>query len=118
MDYTEIKINILGTEWNVLYHTIEENESFASCDGYCDPSAKKIHFRKYTETEDFRGYENRELLQKKTLRHEIIHAFMFESGLWRNTGDVETWAMNEEMVDWIAIQMPKMVKAMQDAGAM
>lgn len=27
-------------------------------------------------------------------------------------------AKKEEMVDWIARQMPKMVKAMQDAGAM
>lgn len=111
-------INILGERWVIFYETIEENPAFEECDGYCDCSARKIYYRKYTEPENFRGYENRDLMQRKTLRHEIIHAFMYESGLWRNTSDIETWSMNEEMVDWIAIQFPKMQDAFRQAGAL
>lgn len=44
---------------------------------------------------------------KIVLRHEIIHAFMYESGLWTNC-DWHT----EEMVDWFAIQMPKILNVM------
>ena len=39
----------------------------------------------------------------------MIHAFMFESGLDCNSNNVEGWARNEEMVDWMAIQMPKIM---------
>ena len=41
------------------------------------------------------------------LRHEIIHAFLFESGLECNSLKTYNWAENEEMVDWFAIQSPK-----------
>ena len=34
---------------------------------------------------------------------------MFESGLDCNSNNVEGWARNEEMVDWMAIQMPKIM---------
>lgn len=61
------------------------------------------------------GWENESesvklLQQKTTLRHEIIHAFLFESGLWGSSVSVESWATNEEMVDWFALQMPKMIR--------
>ena len=54
-------------------------------------------------------------LNKKKLRHEIVHAFLFESGLSSNThGIYGAWAENEEMVDWIAIQSPKIFKVFQE----
>lgn len=37
--------------------------------------------------------------QKQVLRHEIIHAFMYESGL-----EGECKWNTEEMVDWLSIQ--------------
>lgn len=43
---------------------------------------------------------------KKVLRHEVIHAFMYESGLdVRATFDDGHF---EQMVDWIAIQHEKL----------
>ena len=51
---------------------------------------------------------------KKVVRHEIVHAFLTESGLAENS----FWAQNEELVDWIAIQGPKLIKAWQEAGAL
>ena len=49
-------------------------------------------------------------LQKRTIRHEIVHAILFESGLDHNT----EWARNEEVVDWIAIQFPKLLDIFKD----
>lgn len=60
-------------------------------------------------------FEDFSALQRKTLRHEIVHAFLAESGLFNNTYNVEVgWAMNEEMVDWFAIQSPKIFKIYLD----
>ena len=55
--------------------------------------------------------------KKLTLRHEILHAFLFESGL--DAGSIATygpWANNEEMVDWFAIQSPKIFKVYSELG--
>ena len=49
--------------------------------------------------------------QRQVIRHEILHAFLYESGLEGNS-----WAINEEMVDWLAIQFPKIEKAFREVG--
>lgn len=54
---------------------------------------------------DVHNCEKIELLSDKTLRHEIVYAFLHESGLSSNS----EWAMNEEIVDWIALQLPKII---------
>jgi len=48
--------------------------------------------------------------QNKIARHEIVHAFLYESGLDCNSLKQYNWAENEEMVDWFAIQGPKIFK--------
>jgi len=48
------------------------------------------------------------------IRHELIHAFLFKSGL----DACAEWARNEEMVDWLAIQFPKLMKAFQEADCL
>lgn len=55
--------------------------------------------------------------RQATLRHEIIHAFLAESGLWGSSEPAKAWAMNEEMIDWIALQFPKILKAFKEAKA-
>ena len=57
--------------------------------------------------------ENVEELEKKVLRHEIIHAYLGESGLRGSSG----WAENEEMVDWFAIQSSKIYKTYKELDA-
>lgn len=114
-----MKVNILGTEYEIVLQTLEQNKAFHDCDGYCDPSVKKLHIRLYTEQEvndkDF-GYEDAVQIRKRVIRHEIIHAFFYESGLWRNSFCADMpWAMSEEMVDWLAIQAPKLHIAFVEA---
>ena len=56
--------------------------------------------------------KEQEIYRKKTLRHEIIHAFLNESGLSDSSNQFDgEWAKNEEMVDWFAIQAPKIFSA-------
>ena len=50
-------------------------------------------------------------MQRHVLRHELIHAFLFESGMDQSSAAHEAWAVNEEMIDWMAIQMPKIMAA-------
>lgn len=53
-----------------------------------------------------------EAYKRKCMRHEITHAFLYESGLSINSVTLDgSWATNEEMVDWMAIQGPKLYAA-------
>lgn len=111
-----MKANVLGTYYRIRYETLEENPLFKSCDGYCDRYLKIIHIRCYTDSDEDRNEttisdDALQICEQKTLRHELIHAFMYESGLDANSKYDCAWAINEEMVDWMAIQMPKIMLA-------
>lgn len=41
---------------------------------------------------------------------------MYESGLWADSNHSENWATNEEMIDWYAIQSPKIHKVFEKLG--
>ena len=106
-------INILGTEYTVRFVPEEEDAGLKDCDGYCDETAKEIVVKQYKRGESG-SKKNLDLQEQKNHRHEIIHAFLFESGLAENS----EWAQNEEMVDWFAKQAPKLIKACQEVGAL
>lgn len=112
-----MKINILGSKWKITRLTEEEDPILETSDGYCDHSIKTIVLRKMHLDAD--SLKDLEAYGKKVLRHEIVHAFLFESGLSDNAFiPYSSWAKNEEMVDWIAIQGPKIYKAWQEAEAL
>ena len=53
--------------------------------------------------------------EKGILRHELIHAFLSESGLSYSSLNYSSgWAKNEEMVDFFAIQFPKIAKVFKE----
>lgn len=106
-------VDILGTKYSVSFIAEEKEPRLKGCDGFCDETTKEIVVENYKRGES--GNKGKlELQEKKNLRHEIVHAFLFESGLAENS----EWAYNEEMVDWIAKQGPKIIKAWQEAGAL
>lgn len=114
-DMESRKINILGTEYRIEFRKEDEDTILKDCNGYCDVTVKLIVVlaepNKECDLEDF------SFIQKKTLRHEIVHAFLTESGLFNNTYNVDAgWAKNEEMVDWFAIQSPKVFKVYSELG--
>lgn len=69
----------------------------------------------YTVTESTAAEDK--FLIDKVLRHEIIHAFLFESGLQENYHN-EKWGHDEIMIDWFAIQFPKIQKAFYEADCL
>ena len=115
-------VSVLGTEYEVIKKKFDEDPYFdkRSYDGYCDSIEHRIV---YCDMTTYRGWENEPetraaIAEKATLRHEIVHAFFNESGLQESTSLFEEgWAKNEEMIDWIAIQGPKIYKAWEEAGA-
>ena len=102
-------VNILGTEYKVYREKIKDKD----VDGYCDYSSKEIKIRddNVNEVGDFDG------LMRKRLRHEIIHAFLAESGLQANYEHYRQFGHDETIVDWFAIQFPKMIKAFESVNA-
>lgn len=116
-------VNILGTAYTVTVKKYDDDEAFCrrSIDGYCDSFTHQIVVCDMSTHKNFE-YEPHETVkaaQKETLRHEIVHAFLSESGLADSSGIMESsWARNEEMVDWIALQGPKIYKAWAEADAL
>ena len=109
------KINILGTEYKLITRKISEDEclkrnNFA---GYCAEHLHEIVIADMSEEEYFVDMteEEKEAYRKSVLRHEIIHAYLNESGLSADAMNSNgSWAKNEEMVDWMAIQFPKIAE--------
>ena len=106
-------VNILGTKYSVSFVSEKKEPRLKDCDGFCDETTKEIVVENYKRGEP--GSKGKlELQEQKNIRHEIVHAFLFESGL----AEISDWAQNEEMVDWIAKQGPKLMKTWQEAGAL
>lgn len=115
----DCNVNILGTDYRVIFKNREEDKKLEKLNGYMDPTIKEIIVNDLkADEEDEMAVKNMESVRRSALRHEIIHAFLYESGLWSDSATVETWGMNEEITDWIALQSPKMFRAFWQVGAL
>ena len=114
-------INVLGTEYRIETNKISENKTLRDnqwC-GYCDEDAKLIVVADMSEKEfvDIATEEGKRQYANKILRHEIVHSFLNESGLASDSHNFAgPWARNEEMIDWFAIQAPKIFSVYQQLG--
>lgn len=111
-------VNILGSKYTIKLGTADIYPMLYDCGGYTDTSCNLIViqdisiFDKDKETDTKVNLQD---VQDRSLRHEIIHAFLYESSLSCNSNESDCWAENEEMVDWFAIQYPK-IKQVYDNG--
>jgi hypothetical protein len=115
------KVNVLGTEYTIETRKVSEDDFMKNeqCSGYCAEDSKIIVVADVTEKPYFNYMTEleQELYRKKTLRHELIHAFLNESGLSDSSSVPNCgWAKHEEMIDWLAIQTPKLYRAFKEAG--
>lgn len=103
------EISILGVTYTIVYHRVADDSFLEKCDGYCDFTLKKIVIKADNDNEvgDFPW------LQRKSLRHEIIHAFLAESGLQSNFQHPNEFGHDETMVDWFAIQFPRILEVFE-----
>lgn len=115
-------VMILGTEYTIETHKVSEDKfmednQFA---GYCAEETKRIVVADMSEEKYFCLDKNeQEIYRKRVLRHEIIHAFLNESGLSDDASKTDgAWSKHEEMVDWIAIQFPKIAAVYKELGIM
>ncbi len=118
-----MKVSILGTEYSIEKKKYDEDKAFddRGIAGYCDGYSKRIVL---CDMSTYKGWkdeppETLAAAEKANLRHEIVHAFFSESGLMDNALEFEAgWATNEELVDWIALQGPKIMRAWLDTGCL
>lgn len=114
-----MKVNILGTEYTIEKKAFKDEPIFEKkcVDGYCDGRLKKIVYcdmRTHPIMENDTD-EYCKVCEKQTLRHEVIHGFFNESGLMESSAQFTGgWSQNEEMVDWISLQSPKIFKTFQE----
>ncbi len=121
MNYNEtqptFQLDVLGTIYGVYMGVQPQDDGYLKeCDGYCDKTAKRIVVAGEDDRSDLADWT---AYERTNLRHEIIHAFLYESGLDGNS----YWEANggdhpEQVVQWLAIQFPKLIKAFQLAGAL
>jgi hypothetical protein len=110
------EVNVLGTKYKIFYSSEKCNPKMARADGYVERFLKEIHINSDLYDEEYKkdpaiaGGLERHI--PSVFRHEIIHAFLFECGLWENCD----WATNEEMTDWFAKQFPKIQKVFKQLG--
>lgn len=114
-------VNILGMKYTIrkVSHGQDEYLEKMHFGGYCSSTTKEIVILNLKTVPDWANESEKsiERMEKETIRHEIIHAFLNESGLgWNSIPNEQAWAKNEEMVDWIAIQFPKISKVFKELG--
>lgn len=103
-------VNVLGTEYEIqssedIYKTLMESQNTGECDMY----AKVISI----SPQEFIVNDSREDVRKSVynicMRHEILHAFFHEAG-------VDKYCEDETLVDFIAMQFPKMKALFEEVG--
>lgn len=115
--------NVLGVKYKIEVHKISEDNSLKNNNwsGYCDEYSKLIVIADMSDEEYYGDWseEEKEAVFKQIMRHELTHAFLNESGLSYSSMQYSSgWAKNEEMVDWIAIQSPKMFELFKKCGCL
>lgn len=100
-----MKLNILGEKYEIS----EERDILKEdAHGTCDRFKKEIRIcpsdLMFPEDSDAGTKDEK---YKEVMRHEIVHAFLFEAGM-------ESYSQDELLVQWIAFMYPKLSKAFKD----
>lgn len=106
------QVSVLGVMYTIKEMNKVEDPVLEEWDGYCDDTIK-VCVIDNMDTTDVSSKKNMTAYKQKVIRHELVHAFLFESGLAENS-----WASNEEIVDWIAGMFPKMMVAFNNVDAL
>jgi hypothetical protein len=107
-----MKVDILGTKYRIYTSNADKEPALRGLGGFEDNTTKEICIDESYVTEKglpANSLKDMSVQYRHILRHEIIHAFLDESGL-------EIESRNELLVDWIATQFPKMQKVFEKVG--
>ena len=103
-------INILGTDYNYKEMSPDEDMCLFDKAGYCDSYGKLISINNEYNSNDPNSINDINAFVKKVKRHEIIHAYLCESGLMEYSED-------ETIVDWISWQYNKLSETFKEIDA-
>ena len=94
-------IDILGTKYEIVCSSAEQDEKLKTMDGYCDWTAKRIVID--TDIDDCtESVEDVAKHFRRVATHEIIHAFFEESGM-------EEYSHDETLVCWLSAMVNRIV---------
>ena len=113
------KVNILGTTYKVYLNVNSASDpQLDGLFGYTNFHNKKIVVADVRTIPEWESADDEAAWDTFacTVRHEVIHAYLMESGLGGSANPSKCWSMNEEMVDWFAIQIPKIMKTFSELG--
>ena len=111
-------VDVLGVPYSVNITPEADDPKLESMDGYTDSSIKRIVISDvHRRPEDPENVQDQDWFQRNIIRHELIHAFMFEAGLAENWAHRD-YGQEETTVDWLAHLFPKMLSAFQQADAL
>lgn len=116
-----MQIDILGASYTIEKKPYAADKNFENSDGYCDWYRRKICYCDLRTAPEWANATNDGILirEQSIIRHEILHAFLYESGLSQDSHAISAaWVFDEEIIDWFALQGPKILKAWQEAGAL
>lgn len=102
-------IKILGNPWHFMMCSQEVEPKLKEVMGFCDWSSHVICIADPNENKDDMNMENPYQIICKVARHEVIHAYLFESGLGDDFMHPAS-GHEETIIDWFAFQFKKIEK--------
>lgn len=107
-----IVADILGSEYTIKFLDPKKDKDLDGNYGICRNNSREIKISTIDSWDDpMDSYTT-----KQTLRHEILHAYLYEAGLGESSLATDCWATNEEMVDWFARMWPKINETYKQVG--
>jgi len=103
-------INIFGTDYKIILEPSNSNNpKIQACNGYVELYSKEIHLLEVMADE--KSYNDLDLFKRKVLLHELFHAIFHECGL-------SEYANDEVLVEFLALQINKIIKLVNIANSM
>ena len=117
-------VDILGTKYKIEVRKVEDDTRLSDDEGreaYTNAFKKLIVLSDYSDESQYPYTSNdivfRNERYKHVLKHEIVHAFVYECGLGCASDPRKSpLFFDEQTVDWIAIQGPKLYKIWEKLG--
>lgn len=102
-------LKVCGVSWEVIVATPENRPLLKSYLGYADRSSKRIYIKDLRREPDERDMERLDLIMAETIRHELIHAWLFECGMM-DSREFD----HERIADWLQMTIHPLYETILD----
>ncbi len=106
----QFKLIIFGEEWTVLLSDVDQHPILGEVSGYTDWTVKQIIIKDARKYQSKMDMDDQRAFMKSTLRHEIVHAALFESGL----PDDRSYS-HETIASWLEFKIERLYTTMATA---